>query len=88
MQSVSDAGDQLAQAGGDAKESFQGALTDLANKLRSLADQIKPPDAGSGSPDATATPTEAAGTPEATATAPPADPAATATATPTETAAP
>ena len=91
-QSASDAGDEIAQAGSDAKETFQNALADLKAKLSSLADQIKPPASGSGSPDATATPIATVETPQPTAASPEEAPsggaAATDTATPVETATP
>ena len=91
-QSASDAGDEIAQAGSDAKETFQNALADLKAKLSSLADQIKPPASGSGTPDATATPIATVETPQPTAASPEEAPsggaAATDTATPVETATP
>ena len=73
--------DQIAQGGADAKQKFQSALAELKGKLSSLADKLKPPEGGSGTPDAGATP-------PATATATSAVATPTASATPVENATP
>lgn len=59
-QDINDALDQAGQAGAAAKDQLQGALADLKDRLSALADEAKPPAAGSGSPAAAATPTATA----------------------------